>query len=46
MRKWKGIILMGFIDAAKLEFLAGPMMKNGYGEYLLRLAREKVPSLQ
>jgi glucose-1-phosphate thymidylyltransferase len=37
---------MGFIDAAKLEFLAGPMKKNGYGRYLLQLAREKVPPVQ
>jgi len=37
---------MGFIDAARLESLAGPMKKNGYGEYLLQLAREKVPSPQ
>jgi glucose-1-phosphate thymidylyltransferase len=37
---------MGFIDTAKLEALAGPMKKNGYGLYLLQLAREKIPSLQ
>jgi glucose-1-phosphate thymidylyltransferase len=37
---------MGFIDAAKLEFLAGPMKKNGYGQYLLQLAKEKGPPLQ
>ena len=37
---------MGFIDTARLESLAGPMKKNGYGQYLLQLAREKVPSPQ
>ncbi|MHB8941200.1 MAG: glucose-1-phosphate thymidylyltransferase RfbA [Desulfobacteria bacterium] len=37
---------MGFIDAARLESLAGPMKKNGYGQYLLQLAREKAPSVQ
>ena len=35
----------GFIDAAQLEKLAGPLAKNGYGQYLLRLLAEgKVPS--
>ena len=28
---------MGYIDAAKLEALARPLQKNGYGEYLLRI---------
>jgi len=37
---------MGYIDAARLESLAEPMRKNGYGQYLLQLAKEKVPSLQ
>jgi len=37
---------MGFIDTAQLVSLAGPMKKNGYGQYLLQLAKEKVPSLQ
>ncbi|MGB5197940.1 MAG: glucose-1-phosphate thymidylyltransferase RfbA [Candidatus Deferrimicrobium sp.] len=37
---------MGFIDTERLESLAGPMKKNGYGQYLLQLAREKAPSLQ
>jgi len=37
---------MGFIDAAKLEILAGPMKKNGYGQYLIQLARENAPALQ
>jgi glucose-1-phosphate thymidylyltransferase len=31
---------MGFIDAAQLEALAQPLIKSGYGEYLLRIARE------
>jgi glucose-1-phosphate thymidylyltransferase len=34
----------GFIDDARLELLAGPLRKNGYGKYLLRLLQEgKVP---
>lgn len=28
---------MGFIDAAKLEEIAQPLLKSGYGEYLLKL---------
>lgn len=28
---------MGYIDAEKLEALARPLQKNGYGEYLLRI---------
>ncbi len=31
---------MGFIDAAQLERLAKPLVKSGYGEYLLRIVRE------
>jgi glucose-1-phosphate thymidylyltransferase len=31
----------GFIDAAQLEQLAKPLAKNGYGQYLLRLLKEK-----
>ena len=31
-----------YIDAAQLEKLAGPMKKNEYGQYLLRLLQEKV----
>src|ERR1039457_5592024 len=31
---------MGFIDAAQLERLAAPLIKSGYGEYLLRMVRE------
>jgi glucose-1-phosphate thymidylyltransferase len=32
----------GWIDAAKLEALAQPLSRNGYGQYLLRLLRERV----
>ena len=32
----------GWIDAARLEQLAQPLAKNGYGQYLQRLLREKV----
>ena len=32
----------GWIDDAKLEQLALPLAKNGYGQYLLGLLREKV----
>ena len=32
----------GWIDAAALEKLAQPLTKNGYGQYLLRVMREKV----
>lgn len=31
----------GWIDASQLESLAEPMSKNGYGQYLLRLLRER-----
>ena len=30
-----------FIDAAQLEKLAAPLIKSGYGEYLMRLLKEK-----
>jgi len=30
-----------FIDAAQLEKLAAPLIKSGYGEYLIRLLKEK-----
>ena len=30
----------GFIDAVQLERLAEPMMRSGYGRYLLDAARE------
>jgi glucose-1-phosphate thymidylyltransferase len=32
----------GWIDSAQLEALATPLAKNGYGQYLLQLLREKV----
>ena len=32
----------GWIDAAQLEKLAKPLSKNGYGQYLLRVLKEKV----
>jgi glucose-1-phosphate thymidylyltransferase len=32
----------GYIDAAKLESLAQPFKKNGYGQYLLRLLNDKI----
>jgi glucose-1-phosphate thymidylyltransferase len=32
----------GWIDAAKLEALAQPLAKNGYGQYLLKVLKEKV----
>lgn len=31
---------MGYIDANQLETLATPLMKSGYGEYLLGIARQ------
>ena len=31
----------GWIDAARLEALAAPMLKNGYGQYLMQVLREK-----
>ncbi len=31
----------GWIDAAQLEALAAPMLKNSYGQYLMQLLREK-----
>jgi glucose-1-phosphate thymidylyltransferase len=34
----------GWIDAAQLEALAQPMLKNGYGQYLRRLLDDKVYS--
>jgi glucose-1-phosphate thymidylyltransferase len=32
----------GWIDAAQLESLAAPMLKNSYGQYLMRVLRETV----
>lgn len=31
---------MGYISAEKLEAIASPLLKNGYGEYLLRILKE------
>jgi glucose-1-phosphate thymidylyltransferase len=31
---------MGYIDAAGLEKLAAPLMKSGYGEYLMKVLKE------
>ncbi|MDH4234259.1 MAG: glucose-1-phosphate thymidylyltransferase RfbA [Gallionella sp.] len=31
----------GFIDEAQLEQLAAPLLKSGYGDYLMRLLKEK-----
>ena len=31
----------GWIDAARLEALAQPMLKNGYGQYLLKVLNER-----
>jgi glucose-1-phosphate thymidylyltransferase len=33
---------MGYIDAAQLERLADPMMKNSYGQYLLAVLKDRV----
>ena len=30
----------GFIDAEKLQQLAQPLAKNGYGQYLMKLLKE------
>jgi glucose-1-phosphate thymidylyltransferase len=32
----------GWIDAAQVEELAQPMLKNGYGQYLLKMLKDKV----
>jgi glucose-1-phosphate thymidylyltransferase len=32
----------GFIDAAQFEKLAQPLLKNGYGQYMMRLLREEI----
>jgi glucose-1-phosphate thymidylyltransferase len=32
----------GWIDAAQVEALAKPMLKNGYGQYLIRMLTERV----
>jgi glucose-1-phosphate thymidylyltransferase len=33
---------MGWIDAAQVEALAAPLVKSGYGQYLLEVLRERV----
>jgi glucose-1-phosphate thymidylyltransferase len=33
----------GFIDAAQFEKLAQPLLKNGYGQYMMRLLHEEIP---
>ncbi|MEQ1590714.1 MAG: glucose-1-phosphate thymidylyltransferase RfbA [Gallionella sp.] len=35
----------GFIDATQLEKLAQPLMKSGYGRYLMQILEEKIFSL-
>jgi len=35
----------GFIDAAQMEKLAAPLIKSGYGEYLMQVLNEKSISL-
>ena len=35
------IVIKGWITAAQLKELAKPMLKNGYGQYLLQLAEGK-----
>jgi glucose-1-phosphate thymidylyltransferase len=32
----------GFIDAAQFEKLAQPLLKNGYGQYMMRLLHEEI----
>lgn len=32
----------GWIDAAQVQALAQPMLKNGYGQYLLKMLKDKV----
>ncbi len=31
----------GWIDATQLERLAQPLLKNGYGQYLMKVLRER-----
>jgi glucose-1-phosphate thymidylyltransferase len=35
---------MGFIGAGDLEKLAAPLVKSGYGQYLLQVLRERTPT--
>jgi len=32
---------MGYIDASQLEELAKPLIKNGYGQYLLDILKHE-----
>jgi glucose-1-phosphate thymidylyltransferase len=32
----------GWINAGQLEALAQPLIKNGYGQYLLRILKENI----
>ena len=34
----------GWIGATQLEQLAQPLLKNGYGQYLMRLLKEGLPN--
>ncbi len=34
---------MGYIDASQLEALAQPLIKSGYGNYLLNILRDDIP---
>ena len=33
---------MGFIDAGRLEQLAQPLLKSGYGQYLAQILHERI----
>ena len=33
---------MGYIDAAALERMAAPLLKSGYGQYLMRILNERI----
>jgi glucose-1-phosphate thymidylyltransferase len=35
---------MGFISAEELEHLAAPLVKSGYGQYLLQVLKERTPT--
>jgi hypothetical protein len=37
---------MGFIDANKLRKLAEPLMKSGYGQYLLRVLDDSLAHVE
>jgi glucose-1-phosphate thymidylyltransferase len=37
----EGAYRMGYIDAAQLEQLAQPLLKNSYGQYLIDLLRQE-----